>query len=115
MGEQPPQPRARPQRPGAKPIEQSASDHAPWKPVILHDRQIQAIRACWAGEAGPEEQRRAMKAILEDICGYGGEAFRPGQNGARETDYALGMMKVGREIWKCVIVDFELLKRRNAG
>lgn len=109
MAEETPGRRGAPARPPAR----AAAEHAPWKPIILTEQQIYAIKALERGEAGPEEQKRALRAIVYDICRTYDDAYRPGPDGDRETNYALGMQKAGREIVKCLNVDFAELKRRR--
>ena len=54
-----------------------------------------AIQALAGGTANPEQQKRALKWILEDACGLPVWAYRIE---VRETDIALGRQFVGQQI-----------------
>lgn len=59
-----------------------------------------------AGEANPIEQKRALAWIMK-CSGYLDEPFRPGgEDGRRDTDYALGRAYVGRQIAKLLNVKY---------
>ena len=59
-----------------------------------------AIRALMTGTASAEQQRQALDWIIMVLCRTYDEPFRPGDDGRRETDYALGMAYVGRQLVK---------------
>jgi hypothetical protein len=95
-----------------------------WVP-LLHRKQystaqVDALKALWAGEATPHQQRMALEWIIYIASGYGDEPFRSDTDGGeRETSYALGRQYVGRQIIK--LLGFEgkamslLRKDENAG
>lgn len=55
----------------------------------------EAIQAVMSGMADDEQQRRAMKWVLESACGLPVWAYR---DSPRETDIALGRQFVGQQI-----------------
>lgn len=62
---------------------------------------LQRVRA---GTAQPHEQKRALDWIL--LCtGLTDEPYRPGEEGRRDTDFALGKAHVGRQIAKLLNMD----------
>ena len=85
---------------------------SPLYPTPRSDRDIIAVRAVAKGNASEEQQRRALKFIVESLCATYDEPYRPGLEGARETDFALGKAHVGREIVK--MVDHDKLGQKKA-
>lgn len=55
-----------------------------------------AIQALWRGEATPEQQRRALKCIIEEICETYHMTFDP--ESRRWSDFNEGKRHVGRVI-----------------
>jgi hypothetical protein len=74
----------------------------PWEPVILdlEDPRVAAIRALSTGTANAGQQETAWQSILFDFCGIRDLSFRPGQDGARATDFAEGRRHVGLQLVK---------------
>ena len=72
----------------------------PWKPCEYTVAQAAAIRAVSAGTASEDQQRSAMKYIVETLCGTYDLEFRPGGDGARESAFAGGRRFVGLQIVK---------------
>lgn len=54
-----------------------------------------ALRALQAGNASPHQQQRALNYVVNVLCGTYDMPYRPE---ARDTDFALGKMKVGQDI-----------------
>lgn len=67
-----------------------------------------------AGAASGEEQKIALRWILR-CSGVTDEPYRPGDDGRRETDYALGKATVGRQIAKLARVNLSLLRGDEHG
>jgi len=59
------------------------------------EADVQALRAVANGHANESQQQRAMKYIIEKVCGTYDCAFRPG-DADRETNLALGKQRVGQ-------------------
>ncbi|MGE4077396.1 MAG: hypothetical protein AB7F22_17710 [Reyranella sp.] len=81
-----------------KPI--AGPESIPWMPTSFTIAQAAAVRAVSAGSATPDQQRAAMKFIVEMICGTYDAEFRPGPDGARESAFAGGKRWVGLQIVK---------------
>ena len=56
-----------------------------------------AIQACARGEALPHQQREAIDFIRK-IAYNGGAIYFPGEEGRRDTDFALGRAWVGQQL-----------------
>lgn len=68
-----------------------------------------------AGTANAIEQKRAMKWILT-CTGVLDQAFRPGgEDGRRDTDFALGKQSIGLQIMKLARVNLSLIKGEEHG
>ena len=55
-----------------------------------------AIQAVCDGRADEDQQRLAMKVIIEEICRYGDMSFSP--DSPRETDFAEGKRWIGAQL-----------------
>lgn len=88
----------------------AAAEHAPWKPTSWEPADALSLKRLAAGTASPVEQQRALKWILT-CTGVHDEPYRPGgEDGRRETDFALGKACVGRQIAKLVNIDLARIK-----
>jgi hypothetical protein len=74
--------------------------HSPLLPAPYTAAESYAIRMLAQGEATPAQQRLALDWMIHKLCRTYDEPFRPGGDGARETDYALGKAHVGRQLIK---------------
>lgn len=84
-----------------KPTRQSLLERAPWLPAAYELADVNAVQAVIAGTASPEQQRRAMRWVIEQAAATYDMAFRPGaEDGRRDTDFALGRAFVGQQIVK---------------
>lgn len=90
----------------------AALEHAPWMPTDWVAADALAMKRLAAGQANGVEQKRALDWILK-VAGYTNEAFFPGADGARATDYALGKAHVGRAVVKLINIDLSRLKGRE--
>tara|TARA_R110000868_G_scaffold411755_1_gene708902 strand:- start:20938 stop:21324 length:387 start_codon:yes stop_codon:yes gene_type:complete len=89
-----------PRRPRAL-TDQEKLRQAPWypKPYTLADAA--AVKAIANGMASPEQQRHGMRFIVVTLCQQLDMAYRPGgEDGRRDTDFALGCQFVGNQIAK---------------
>lgn len=96
MAEQPTRQRQTP----PKTAKQVAEAHAPWKPAAYGLEIATAFQALMRGDCPAHLQQKAVKFILFDLCGVRDLSFRPGPEGARETDFAEGKRFVGLQIGK---------------
>jgi len=101
-----------PPRPRKSPAAAAAA-HAPWMPTAWDPADALALRRVAAGTANSIEQQRAIKWIMR-CSGVHDEPYRPGgEDGRRETDFALGAANVGRQIAKLCSVDLSKLRRED--
>lgn len=76
--------------------------------AVYTSKDVRAVRALYAGEANPEEQKIAMKWILEAASGVKRPSFVAGEDGRRETDFNEGLKWVGSQI--VYLIDGVILK-----
>ena len=69
-----------------------------------------ALQAMKRGEATPDQQVRAMEFIVGTISDRNGMSWRPGPDGARETDFAEGRRFVGNQIVKLTNIPLSKIK-----
>lgn len=75
-----------------------------------------AVQALLAGEAEPEQQKRALRWIIEAASATYLPGFRSGEDGRRSTDFMLGRIFVGQQIIGLLKVSIAKLRRdENAG
>lgn len=67
----------------------------PWLPDYPSLAVTMAVKALAAGNANEEQQKRALKWIIEDLCKTYDWAFNPTD---RDTCVMLGMQLVGKQI-----------------
>lgn len=92
-----------------------AAEHAPWLPTEWEAADALSMQRLAMGTANSIEQKRAIKWILT-CCGVLDEAYRPGgEDGRRDTDYALGKASVGRQVMKLARVNLSLIKGEEHG
>ena len=96
MAEQPTRQRQAP----PKTAKQVAEAHAPWKPAAYGLEIATAFQSLMRGDCPAHLQQKVVKFILFDLCGVRDLSFRPGPEGARETDFAEGKRFVGLQIGK---------------
>jgi hypothetical protein len=72
----------------------------PWKPAPYDEADTYAIKALAAGVANEGQQKRALKWIIESLCGTYDLSFRPGPEGDRDTAFAEGRRSVGLQLVK---------------
>lgn len=67
---------------------------AAWEPA-----DAGALQALMAGEAKPHQQKRALDWIINQCCATYDPPFKTGgEDGRRETDFALGRAFAGQQI-----------------
>lgn len=58
---------------------------------ITTEADVHAVRACMGGTADADQQQRAMRWIVNQVCRRLDSPWRPGELGAaRETDFEAG-------------------------
>lgn len=84
---------------------------APWMPTEYELADLKAVQSVILGEANAEQQQRAMKWIIEKVCGTYDMSYHP--NSARDSDFAEGKRFVGLQIVKALRVNTAVLARRK--
>jgi hypothetical protein len=82
----------------------------PWvapKPSLFEAASVKAVAE---GTATAEQQRECMAYIIKRVCGTYEEQFCPGEEGRRNTDYALGKRRVGLHLVSLLSVDLKNFK-----
>lgn len=95
--------------------EQAALEqHRPWKPPAYEPADAAAIQGLAEGNATPDQQRRALKWIIEQACGTYEMSYRPGgPEGDRDTAFAEGRRFVGSRLVFMVKLKIGMITRRN--
>ncbi len=73
---------------------------SPLFPAKYKKSDILAIQALLTGTANEQQQKRALSFIIEDLCKTYDMPYRPGPDGPRETDFAMGKIYVGQQLIK---------------
>ena len=76
--------------------------------------EVAAVKAFAAGTADEAQQRTALHFILVTVCHVDDEPFRPGPDGERDTNYLLGMRRVGTFIRSLIAADIKNFKTDRA-
>jgi hypothetical protein len=72
----------------------------PWHPAPYDEAVTGALKALQSGTANAAQQQRALKWIIEPLCGTYDLSYRPGEDGERDTAFAEGKRFVGQQIVK---------------
>jgi hypothetical protein len=70
----------------------------PWHPAPYDESVTGAIKALHAGTANAGQQQRALKWIVEVLCGTYDLSYRP--ESERDTSFAEGKRFVGQQVVK---------------
>lgn len=70
----------------------------PWEPPPIDEHEARALKSLQTGTANEGQQKLALKVIVEKLCRTYDLSFRPGEDGARATDFAEGKRFVGLRI-----------------
>lgn len=80
------------------------------EPGTINKADALAIKALASGEANPDQQKRALEAIIARICCVNELSFRADDHGgSRETDFAEGKRFVGLQLRKLIITPLQML------
>jgi hypothetical protein len=82
----------------------------PYIPAAYEIADISAVQALSAGEATPEQQRRALKWLIERASGTYEFHYYPSD---RDTAFALGRGFVGQQIVKLLTLNVSSLRRHE--
>lgn len=81
----------------------------PFAPAFYSESDVAAIKATARGEATPEQQRLAIRWIIEGAAKTYDEVFVPGQPDL--SDYLAGRRNVGLQVVKLINVPMDKLKK----
>ncbi len=87
--------------------------HEAWKPADWDLADASAVQALARGDASADQQKRALKWIIEGACSTYDLSYRPGDEGRRDTDFAEGRRFVGLSIVKLLKVNLSALRRKD--
>lgn len=74
----------------------------PWYPPAYTPADVHALKALRAGEATPDQQRRAVDWLIHKAAATYDQSFRPGSDGDRATVFAEGRRFVGLQMVKLI-------------
>ena len=94
---------------------QAIADHAPWKPAPYEPAVAAAVQALAAGAASSDQQKRALKWIIEVCSRTYDLSFRPGEEGRRDTDFAEGRRSVGLQLVMLVNLKIGMITTKGEG
>lgn len=80
----------------------------PWASAAWEVADVAAVQALDRGEATADQQRRALKWIVEGACQVGEDAFVPGH--AETTQYLVGRQSAGKQIIKLLKLNLSQLR-----
>ena len=115
MSEQPRAPRKKAAQPSEQPRPRAAPADKPreaWHPAPWEIHEAAAVAALFAGNANPDQQRTAMKWILDGACNLYDLSYRPGPGGERDTAFAEGRRFVGQQIVKLAKLNTDAFRKR---
>lgn len=103
-------PRKTPERKKSVPTPDKLAASGPWLPVPYDKVHVAALQALSRGEADKRMQLLALDWIIKGACGTYDMPYRPGgEEGRRDTDFALGRMFAGQQIVKLLRVNLAML------
>ena len=101
-----------PARPKRQPTKEALLANGPWLPPPWELADAAALQALVRGDAAPDQQRRAVKWLVEVCCGIYDVSYRPGaEDGRRDTDFAEGRRFVGLQVVKLTRLDLAKIRR----
>lgn len=82
---------------------------APWRPTEWEPADVAAIQALVRGDASPDQQRRAIDYIINDIAGTYDMSYRP--DSERDSVFAEGKRYVGLQLVKAVNLNLARIRQ----
>lgn len=77
----------------------------PWRPPEWDVADAAAFQALARGDATADQQRRALKFLVETLSGYYEISFRPGVDGDRVSAFSEGKRFVGQQVVKLLAIN----------
>lgn len=94
---------------------QAIADNAPWKPAGYEPADAAAIQALAKGSASPDQQKRALKWIINTGARTYDLSYRPGEEGRRDTDFAEGRRSLGLQLVMLVNLKLGMITTKGEG
>ena len=88
------------------------SKSSAWMPPEWDLPDAKALQQLAKGDATPEQQKRALRWIVETACATYDQPYRP--ESARDTDFACGRMFVGQQVVKLINLNLSTFKEKKA-
>lgn len=88
--------------------------YRPWHPPEWELADAAALQALEAGTADKDQQRRALKWVVEQGAGYYQMSFQAGgEEGRRDSDFAEGRRFVGAQVVKLLKLNLSVFRRKR--
>lgn len=94
---------------------QAIADNAPWKPAGYEPADVAAVQALAKGSATPDQQKRALKWIINVGARTYDLSYRPGEGGRRDTDFAEGRRSLGLQLVMFVNMKLGMISTKGEG
>ncbi len=89
--------------------------HAAYLPADWDNAIVSALQALQRGNAEPEQQKMALRWIIEVNSRAYDMSYRPGVDGERETCFAEGRRFVGSQIVKLLRLNLNQIRKAQNG
>lgn len=86
---------------------------APWKPTPYEIADAAAFQALQRGDANADQQKRALRWLINSCCGTYDLSYRPGPTGDRDTVLAEGKRWVGLQVVKLLNNSTAVMRRKE--
>lgn len=83
----------------------------PWMPVEWEPEDAHAVQAVMYGRASEDQQKRAMRFIVEQVCATNDLSYRPSSD--RDTAFAEGKRYVGLQLRKFAQINIAALRGKQ--
>lgn len=91
--------------------EKAPLTRAPYEPVPFEPFDVGSLQALQRGEADEAQQIRALKFIVEQLCGAYDLSYRPSSAG--DTAFAEGRRFVGLQLIKLLKLDYSEIRKNH--
>lgn len=83
----------------------------PWATAAYDIADVSAVQALDSGTATPDQQKRALKWIVEGAGQVGDDAFIPGH--PETSQYLMGRQSVGKQVIKLLKIDKNTMRSQK--
>ena len=85
----------------------------PWKPCNYELHDVAAIQALAQGKATSIQQIKALEFIVHEVCRTYDMPYQ--SESSRDTDFACGMLHVGKQLVKFTKLNIQSMQEINDG